>query len=495
MSGILDKLNPYLVYPSIFGTYQTRPLPFLLGNVPTIGQSLYIILMVILNIVLTSVNYNSTAPAQHAWFATQRIEIMGLIFYRTGVFALALAPLTLLFSSRNNFLLWITNWPHSTFILLHRWIARLFALHVLLHSILALFIYKDTYSTELKQPYWQWGIVATVFVSVMLVASVLFFRRASYEIFLIVHIILAVFVIAGSWYHVKLRFPDSWGYIEWLYAVCAVWFFDRLLRVLRICKNGMRRAKITEIGDGYVRVDIPGVHWTPRPSLHAYVQFPTISKLRPWENHPFSVLPTSLLTSSHTTLSRQDSDRASDSRQEDVEKHNSFVLQTRSLPLKSQHAAGVTFFVRKSTGMTRRLKTQDNVLALLDGPYPNSSPSLVLQCDRVILIAGGIGITGVLPWSVAHSNVKLFWSLKSAAEALAQALDGVLGSLREKEIRIGQRLEINTLLAQEAQAGWSKIGVVVCGPGGLCDDVRAAVVTMRQTKGVVFELEVDAYSW
>jgi len=496
MTGILESLKPYVVYPSIIGTYQVRPLPFLLGNAPTIGQSLYITLMVILNVILSAVNYRSTAPSPHAWFPTQKTEIMGLIFYRTGVFALALAPLVLLFSSRNNILLWMTNWSHSTFILLHRWIARIFAIHVILHSLLAVVCYKESgiYAAQVVEPYWQWGVVATVLVCVMLVTSVLYLRRASYEIFLIVHIVLAVFVIAGSWYHVRLRFPDEWGYITWLYAVCAVWFFDRLIRILRILKNGIRRANITEIGDGYVRIDIAGVRWTPRPSQHAYVHFPTLSKLRLLENHPFSVVPTVLLMPSSKSPSRHDSDRASGSRHNDIEKHNSSTVQTKYL-LDTHNTAGVTFFVRKSTGMTKNLRAQDNLLALLDGPYPNNSPNTILRCDRILLIGGGIGITGLLPWIPMHPNVKLFWSLKNAAEGLVPAIDSVLMGLSEKDVRIGQRFDITTLLAQEVRGGWSKIGVVVCGPSGLCDDVRAAVVAIGKKKEVVFELEVDAYSW
>ena len=37
--------------------------------------------------------------------------------------------------------------------------------------------------------------------------------------------------------------------------------------------------------------------------------------------------------------------------------------------------------------------------------------------------------------------------------------------------------------------------VVTCGPGGLCDDVRAAVVAAAKRGPTVFELEEDAYSW
>ena len=98
ISGIIDRIKPYLVYPSIIGTYQVRPLPYLLGNAPTVGQSLYIIAFFILNVVLSAVKYESKQP--HAWYATQRKEITAYIFYRTGVLAFVLAPLVILFSSR-----------------------------------------------------------------------------------------------------------------------------------------------------------------------------------------------------------------------------------------------------------------------------------------------------------------------------------------------------------------------------------------------------------
>lgn len=134
----------------------------------------------------------------------------------------------------------------------------------------------------------------------MLVASGLYVRCWSYEIFLIMHILLAILIIISSWYHVNIRFQRQWGYEMWLYAACAVWVFDRLARVLRILKTGMRRAKVTDIGDGIVRIDVEGVRWVPAPGQHVYVFFPTLNPLRPWENHPFSLMPTTLLRSPTT---------------------------------------------------------------------------------------------------------------------------------------------------------------------------------------------------
>jgi hypothetical protein len=95
-------------------------------------------MFLILNIILTSVNYHSRQP--NAWYSNRWRKIMAYVMYRTG--ALAFYPLIFLFAGRNNFLLWLTNWSHSTFLTLHRWVSRVFALQVLLHSIVSMILYK-----------------------------------------------------------------------------------------------------------------------------------------------------------------------------------------------------------------------------------------------------------------------------------------------------------------------------------------------------------------
>ena len=67
---------------------------------------------------------------------------MFCVLGRTGVVAYIIAPLIFLFAVRNNFSLWVTDWLHSTFILLHRWIARIFTLQVLVHSLVSLAKYR-----------------------------------------------------------------------------------------------------------------------------------------------------------------------------------------------------------------------------------------------------------------------------------------------------------------------------------------------------------------
>ena len=312
-----------------------------------------------------------------------------------------------------------------------------------------------------------------------------------------------------------------------------MWFFDRLVRVLRVLKAGVRRARVTEIGDEYVRVDIEGVRWGNTPGQHTYVYFPTLNPLRPWENHPFSLLPTSILqphpstttTTTTTTTTdvmtqqqqqhkgQQDPPSPAASETDDPEKAEpskpttALTTTSRNDSSNKNHAgaaaAGITLIIRKSQGMTASLRAHDGLLALLDGPYPNNPTGAVLRTDRLVLVGGGIGITGLLPWTRAgHPNVRLCWSVRASAACLARELEGALAAaeasgLLQREVRVGgPRIDVAALLEDEARAGWAKIGVVVCGPGGLCDDVRAAVAQLgRREKGVVFELEVDAYSW
>jgi hypothetical protein len=456
---------------------------------------------VLLNVILSCLGYQSQQP--HPWGYNRRGEILAYAGYRTGEFAFALLPLTILFAGRNNILLWVTDWPYSTFILLHRWVARLFATHTILHSIflLAARVQTGTYKSDLKLPYWKWGIVGTVFASAMLVFSLVWMRRLSYEVFLIGHIIMAIFTIVGSWYHLILRFGKTGTHEYWLYAAFAVWALDHVLRMLRILNNGFQRATITEVGPHHVRVEIPSVRFANKPACHGYVYFPTVQPLRPWENHPFSVNSTAVLHSFRAKLdagpgSPTSSFHDADSKDNTATKTNSTVATSRIAAGETRASPGVTLYVRKSTGMTRHLQNHNSLLALLDGPYPNNPAEHVLSCERLLLIGGGIGITGLLGFmSGGHANVKLAWSVKVEAAALVADLEGVVKSVGEREVKVGERLNVNALLREEVRMGWGRVGVVVCGPGGLCDDVRAEVARLGRHEKTVFELEVDAFSW
>lgn len=296
------------------------------------------------------------------------------------------------------------------------------------------------------------------------------------------------------------------GYEQWLYVAFGIWGLDRLFRVLRVLKNGVQRARIVDIGGDIIRVDIEGIRWGFQPGKIVYAFFPTLQSLRPWENHPFSVLPTAMLERSNAValaLGKDSSSSLGSGTRDDVEKivFSQQVLAKQKLAKQvataAQHqpTAGITLFIRKSKGFTKKLTAGTNILALLDGPYPGNPTAPILQCDRVLLVCGGIGITAILPWIDNHPNVKLAWSVKEYASPLVDSIGKVLDRVVEKEVRIGHRLDIEELLAEDAQAGWKRIGVVVCGPDGMCDDTRASVTAAAKRGDAQFELEVHAYSW
>lgn len=124
---------------------------------------------------------------------------MSYLLGRTGVYAYIFLPLLFLFAGRNNILLWLTNWSHSTYLVLHRWVARISTAQVLLHSIISLAKYIQTgmYPMEVVKPYWIRGIVATLCAVILCFGSGLYIRNNHYEIFLLSHIVLSEILVAG----------------------------------------------------------------------------------------------------------------------------------------------------------------------------------------------------------------------------------------------------------------------------------------------------------
>lgn len=249
---------------------------------PTRGQALFIAYLVIINIILCAVGIESAQP--NAWFASQPLEIVTYVSNRAGVLSFANIPLLFLYSGRNNVLLWLTNWSHSTFLLLHRWVAAICTIEACLHSAIYLQIYtaNGTHSSESKLQYWYWGIIATLAMVVLLPASTLQIRRKCYELFLAWHIVLSVLVLVGCYLHISYRYAHQWGYENWIYIAFAIWAFERGFRILRMTRHGLLTARVSVVDDEYIKLEVPGI----AARGHVYLYFPTLT-WRVWENHPF----------------------------------------------------------------------------------------------------------------------------------------------------------------------------------------------------------------
>ncbi|KAI9149922.1 Lactose permease [Paramyrothecium foliicola] len=323
-AACLDRLAPFL-HSSIYKDYNSKVPPYWLGNAATIGQGLYVLSFFSLDIVLSAIDYRTHWP--------HRMRL-----------AFAVAPLVKLLASRNNILPWLSNWSHGTFLVLHRWVGRVFVVQSVVHSIVELHVYihMGRYPNEEKKPYWIWVVTATIMAVAILFFGATWIRRKHYELFLVTHIVLVIFVLAGSWYHVQL---------------C-------------ILAN------------------------------------------------------------------------------------------------------------------------------VVEGPYKDKSHDELMTCDRLVCFAGGVGNTSVLEFAATHPNSKLSWSMKDSDAPLAKDLEGVTNNLDESEVSVGQRFNARHVPEVESEGLFKKVGVVVCGPEALCDEVRAIVTRLgRHQSSISYSLSVEAFPW
>lgn len=278
-----SKFYAYVIDVPVFGKRHQQPILKGLMYNPTRGQAIFILYLIAINLTAVFVGYHRYSP--NLIRPDRSRELVRGIGNRAGTIALANIPLVILFAGRNNMLLWLTNWSHSTFLLLHRWTAVICTVEACLHSAMRLQIVVSdgTHSTKSHVDYWRWGVIATLSFCILLPASVLPFRRSAYEAFLIGHIILVLLALVGAWHHIAYIFKGKEGFDIWLYIAIAVWGFDRLLRLVRLSKHGIKKAYVSIVDDEYLRVDVPGVDC----SGYCYAYFPTLS-WRIWENHPFS---------------------------------------------------------------------------------------------------------------------------------------------------------------------------------------------------------------
>lgn len=286
---------------------------------------------------------------------------------------------------------------------------------------------------EQAKLYWIWGIVGTVAVAAIWPAWLLIIRQRSYEGFLTLHHALVILFLVGFCYHIWYCYTYNWGYEVWAFISIAIWAIDRFWRLARMLLNGVRTAVMTPLQgtDGeYLRIEIGGVH------THGvvYLCFPTLSWIF-WENHPFSVA--SSFTGSYiqgqpcvaTKSVIPDSEKSVPEPNEQQRTSLSCAAAAAAsanpklrLDQYQPVSKSTTFIVRSLTGVTARLTARSNsgvsplrIPVLPDGSYHSNTTAGFSDCSSLVCIAGGVGVTGVLP--VLRSfhvpqRAQLFWGVR-----------------------------------------------------------------------------------
>lgn len=504
-SRITSRLNAYLNYPPMIGSQHSVPI-FNFMIMPTRGQSIFLFYLIAINIIFCCVGYESRQP--NSWFASSTEEIRSFVANRTGALSLVNIVLSVLYAGRNNVLISLTDWSHTTFLLLHRWVASIATLQACIHSAIYLYNYMASgeHATEARLDYWIWGVVATLGMTILLPTSILPLRQKFYELFLTWHIVLSFFVILGSFLHILLRFQKQWGYEMWMYIAFAFWGFDRLSRIVRVARNGVCKAHITIIDEDYIRLDIPGITGEGQ----AYLYFPTLT-WRVWENHPFSIAGGMLHNNIVKKASLQQtavsssasSAHASPTSISDIEKAPQLAVKAKDKPAStaSTPKLGLSFIIRTHSGTTSLLRARSSLPVLVEAPYTGSVlhplHATLNHHPRLLCIAGGVGVTALLPLLASHrGSRKLAWGVRHAS---------LLGGLRDLtesnamagvfvETAVGRRINVQALVEEEVARADGSLAVVVSGPAGMADEVRLAVARVA-ARGCEIEFVEESYSW
>lgn len=204
-NGRLFKfLRVNLTMPALAGKRRTESfhaLPLVEWLLPTRLETLTVGGFFALLVILCAVDeHYIPAPWRSA-----KETVNTLVADRTGIIATMLTPLMVLFAGRNSVLQLVTLWKSTTMMVFHRWIARMVVLLALVHASCYTKVLKleMRYPSEFAEDYLRYGVVALVCGGIICVQALLYFRRRWYDIFLAVHIVLAVFWVVGTWFHLS----------------------------------------------------------------------------------------------------------------------------------------------------------------------------------------------------------------------------------------------------------------------------------------------------
>jgi NAD(P)H-flavin reductase len=296
-------------------------------------------------------------------FNSPSLAWKGYVADRTGIMAFGKIPLLILFAGRNNFLLWITGWSRSTCLHFHKILAWWMSLDTLIHSV-AYTMYVINYAKNMTKLYFQCGVAGTVLCGLLLLFALPPIRKAYYEFFFATHVLLAIGFIAMCWYHCR-----DLGWMEWMIAACCVWFFDRLVRVIRMCAFGFRTATVSVVGDNLFKVEVEKPFWWDHtPGTFSYLYFGGVLF---WESHPFCT-----------------------------------VLEGDKLCAYITVKKGVTYRV-----FNKLLKNKNQMTwkVCLEGPYGGEAPRALHKYEDSLLIAGGSGVPGIVEHAAKVNRGKLIW--------------------------------------------------------------------------------------
>lgn len=400
--------------------------PRLLGHVTRLQIAILLVLAAYLAVLsFIGIIYKTwITPVKGSTLHNTRSSL-GPFADRIGVLAYALTPLSVLLASRESLLSLITGVPYQSFMFLHRWVGYIILLQSSVHTlgwvIVEAALYQPqpaTWKSLASELYIQWGFVALgLLVLLWVLATPWGIRLTGYEVFRKAHYVLAMVYIGAIIGH--------WEQLQcFLIPGILLWFFDRLGRLVRTAllhyqwvpargKWGFESAQARvqywedEKSGDVVRLDFEHAQAPWEVGQHFYLCFPEGSI---WQSHPMT--PLSLPVEDGSGRVR-----------------HSYVIRAK----KGETKKVAQIAARKLAALADASSVQDEkggkasedgdevtTPVVLTGPYGVDMASGMTAQTNVLCIAGGTGITFVLPVllslirekRVPGRKIELVWAVR-----------------------------------------------------------------------------------
>ncbi|SNX81700.1 related to Ferric reductase transmembrane component 1 precursor [Melanopsichium pennsylvanicum] len=294
---------------------------------------------------------------------------------RAGMIANAFFPWLFACGLKFNPLTFLTGVSHEKLQFYHQWIARIILFFAVVHTVP--FLWQPIHDgglSNLKAWYyydkvWWTGTVALAMLAWLVASSFGYFRRMSYEFFVLQHVLTIIIFLVFYFMHTR-DLINSWA---WLWPSIGVWGFHVLFKFansLRISRFTGVPATITLVDENekLIKLEVVApVSWLP--GQHFFLRFSGINKAAPYQTHPFTV----------ANLPSPDNN---------LDSHLIFYFKARE-----GLTAKIWELLMRQPAVKGKVSTMLKVA--LDGPYGSPSHPTAYHSD--LIIAGGVGITSVLP--------------------------------------------------------------------------------------------------
>ncbi|KAI1791776.1 hypothetical protein LXA43DRAFT_1094126 [Ganoderma leucocontextum] len=286
---------------------------------------------------------------------------------RSGWISIGIMPFLLVLGTKVNLVGMVTGVSHEKLQVYHRWTAWIMYVTSLIHTFpfIVQAIWNGTMVSDWNTSVFYWtGVAALVPQTWLVFMSWGPIRTRYYETFKKLHFIASAIFVAALFIHCDFTLT-SWDYFWAAAALYGVSWFARIGRTLF---NGLGSNVTFEmLPERMVKIVIPTkVAW--RPGQHFFVRFLDLG-VHAASSHPFTIasLP----------------DVISDSEKGSGE---------RVMEVYARIHGGITARLA-AVAQSGSLKTSR---VLLDGPYGGFEGSIKAY-DRVLLLAGGSGVSFVVP--------------------------------------------------------------------------------------------------